>query len=189
MAEHWWLKSEVSWVRLPAAASFYFFYFCLKTSKFLYNTRVVHNSSTQICGMISYKQVLQHVTCVQMINAWMQQKKVQCEPSVIIGHECSQDINWIKDNWISSRSNPTVYSSSLRKYSSWVTSGKRAAKRPLCGLFRGSWHVVHYTVHMTPLCALWKLLKALGRMTSIVTDMLSHHTLVEKSKDKTEHCC
>ena len=30
---------------------------------------------------------------------------------------------------ISSRSNPTVYSSFLRKNSSWVTSGKRAAKR------------------------------------------------------------
>ena len=50
-------------------------------------------------------------------------------------------------------------------------SEKRAAKQPLCSLFRNSWHVLHYTVHMTPLCALWKLLKALGRTTSSVTDV------------------
>ena len=42
----------------------------------------------------------------------------------------------IKENWITSWLNPTVYSSSRRKNSSWVISGKRAAKRPLCSLFR-----------------------------------------------------
>ena len=74
----------------------------------------------------------------------------------------------VKSKIISSRSNPTVYSSSLCKNSSWVTSGKRAAKWPLCALFRASLHVLHYTVHVTPLCELWKLFKALGRTTSIV---------------------
>ena len=36
MAEHWWLKPEVSWVRFLAAAGlFTFLYFCLITSKFI----------------------------------------------------------------------------------------------------------------------------------------------------------
>ena len=36
VAEHWWLKPEVSWVWLPATAShFTFLYFCLITSKFI----------------------------------------------------------------------------------------------------------------------------------------------------------
>ena len=40
VAEHWWLKPEVSWVRLPATASlFNFLYFRLITSKFLYFQR------------------------------------------------------------------------------------------------------------------------------------------------------
>ena len=35
VAEHWWLKPEVPWVRLPATAGlFTFLYFCLITSKF-----------------------------------------------------------------------------------------------------------------------------------------------------------
>ena len=37
VTEHWWLKPEVSCVRLPATASFFIFpYFHLITSKFLY---------------------------------------------------------------------------------------------------------------------------------------------------------
>ena len=40
VAEHWRLKLEVSWVQLPAIASFFnFFYFCLITSKFIYFQR------------------------------------------------------------------------------------------------------------------------------------------------------
>ena len=38
VAEHWWLKPEVSWVRLPVTAGFFtFLYFCLITSKFKYS--------------------------------------------------------------------------------------------------------------------------------------------------------
>ena len=59
-------------------------------------------------------------------------------------------------------------SSILQEKSLWVASGKRAAKRPLCSLFWGSWHMLHYTVHVTLLCALWKSLEVLGRMTSSV---------------------
>ena len=37
VAEHWQLKPEVSWVRLPATAGFFtFLYFRLITSKFIY---------------------------------------------------------------------------------------------------------------------------------------------------------
>ena len=37
VAEHWWLKPEVSWVRLPVAAGFFtFLYFHFITSKFFY---------------------------------------------------------------------------------------------------------------------------------------------------------
>ena len=37
VAEHWRLKPKVSWIRLLAAAGvFFFLYFCLITSKFLY---------------------------------------------------------------------------------------------------------------------------------------------------------
>ena len=50
---------------------------------------------------------------------------------------------------------PTVNFSSLWENSNWVTSGKRAAKWPLCGLWKSSWHVLPHTVHMTLLaCAL-----------------------------------
>ena len=95
----------------------------------------------------------------------------------------------IKDNWIFSRSNPTVYSGSLWKKSLWVNSGERAAKRPLCSLFWGSWHVLHSTVHVTSLCLLWKSVEALGRMILQLQMCVSHHALVEGGKDKTEHCC
>jgi len=64
--------------------------------------------------------------------------------------------------------NPIVYYSSLRKRSLWFFSGERAAKLPLCGLFWGSWHVLHYTVHVTSLCSLWKSVEAVGRS---VTDV------------------
>jgi len=49
------------------------------------------------------------------------------------------------------RSNPKVHSSCYFRNSAWVTSGKRAAKRPLCGLFKSSWHVLPYKVHVTQL--------------------------------------
>ena len=40
VAEHWQLKPEVSWVRLPATAGFFtFLYFRLITSKFIYFQR------------------------------------------------------------------------------------------------------------------------------------------------------
>ena len=40
VAEHWWLKPEVSWVRLPATAGFFtFLYFHLITSKSIYFQR------------------------------------------------------------------------------------------------------------------------------------------------------
>ena len=40
VAEHWRLKPEVSWVRLPATAGFFIFlYFRLITSKFIYFQR------------------------------------------------------------------------------------------------------------------------------------------------------
>ena len=52
-----------------------------------------------------------------------------------------------------------------------LMTGKRAAKQPLCGFFGGSWHVLQYMVHVTPLCVLWKLLKALDRVTFSVTDV------------------
>ena len=43
VAEHWLLKSEVSWVRLLAAASlFIFLYFCLITCRFLQATVLCH---------------------------------------------------------------------------------------------------------------------------------------------------
>ena len=42
-----------------------------------------------------------------------------------------------------------------------------------------------YTVHVTLLCALCKLLEVLGRTTSGV----SHHASLKQGKDKTEHCC
>ena len=90
-----------------------------------------------------------------------------------------------KDNQISSWSNPIVYSSCLWKNSSWVTSGKQAAKQPLCGLFRGSCHMLHYMIRVTPLCVLWKLLKAHGRTTSSVTDVCLTSRFSRKNKDKT----
>ena len=40
VAEHWWLKPEVSWVRLPATAGFFtFLCFRLITSKFTSSVR------------------------------------------------------------------------------------------------------------------------------------------------------
>ena len=56
-----------------------------------------------------------------------------------------------KTNWISSPWNTKVHSSSFLKSSAWVTSGRRAAKRPLCSLFKSSWHVLPYRVHVPPL--------------------------------------
>ena len=48
--------------------------------------------------------------------------------------------------------------------------------QPFCGLYQGSWHVLHYTVHVTPL-----LLEALWKTTSSVCyrwTCVSHHTLL-----------
>ena len=42
--------------------------------------------------------------------------------------------------------------------------------------------MLHYTVHVTPLCAL-------GRTTSSVTDVRLTSRFSQKSKDKTERCC
>ena len=53
---------------------------------------------------------------------------------------------------------------------------KLLSNQPFCGLYQGSWHVLHYTVHMTPL-----LLEALWRTTSSVSYRwmcISHHSLV-----------
>ena len=66
---------------------------------------------------------------------------------------------------------------------------KIAAKQPLRGFFRGSWHVLHYMVHVTPLCVLWKLLKAFARTISSVIDMRLTSRLSRKCKDKTKRCC
>ena len=42
VAEHWQLKPEVSWIRLPATDSlFTFLYFCLITSKFIHSALVL----------------------------------------------------------------------------------------------------------------------------------------------------
>ena len=76
-----------------------------------------------------------------------------------------------KDNWISSLSNPTMYSSSLL---ACVTSGERAAKRPLCGLFKSAdtcfpTHGACDPAYVLQMC-------------------VSHHTSVERCKDITEHC-
>ena len=44
VAEHWRLKPEVSWVRLPLTAGFLtFLYFRLITSKFIYGTFYMHS--------------------------------------------------------------------------------------------------------------------------------------------------
>jgi len=57
----------------------------------------------------------------------------------------------IKDNWISSRLNPKVHSNYFLGNSTWVISGKRATKWPLCGLFKSSWHMLPCKVHVTQL--------------------------------------
>ena len=69
----------------------------------------------------------------------------------------SQSNQTFKNNWISSRLNlrnsiHQVLFAKKTKHMSYFQ--KRAAKWPLCGLFRGSLNVLHYTVHMTPLCVL-----------------------------------
>ena len=75
-----------------------------------------------------------------------------------------------------------VYSSSLCKNSSWVTSGKRAAKQPLCGLFWGSCTWFHHERFEN--C--WK---CLAEWRLVLETCVLHHALVKKSKDKTECCC
>ena len=95
----------------------------------------------------------------------------------------------IKDNWISSRLNPTVYSSSLRKKSSSVTSGKIAAKRPLCGWFWDGWHMLHTRctwLHYVHFENRWKCLAE--RLLVLQTRIL-HHALVEGGKGNPERCC
>ena len=76
----------------------------------------------------------------------------------------------------------TVYSSSLHKNSSWVTSGKRAAKWPLCSLFWASCTSLHYERFEN--C--WK---RLAERHLVLQTCVLHDALVEKSKDKTERCC
>ena len=45
VAEHWRLKPEVSWVRLPATAGFFtFLYFRVITSKFIYKSAVAEHA-------------------------------------------------------------------------------------------------------------------------------------------------
>ena len=69
----------------------------------------------------------------------------------------------------------------------WVTSGKRAAKRPLCSLFKGSWHMLRYMVHITLLQMFWNLLEVLCRTTFSVTYSvrIAHAYLNKVHKDKT----
>ena len=58
VAEHWRLKPEVSWVRLPATAGFFtFLYFRLITSKFIYFQREARCSEHWEVGIIP-KEVL-----------------------------------------------------------------------------------------------------------------------------------
>ena len=64
-----------------------------------------------------------------------------------------------------------------------MSSGKRAAKLPLCGLFKSSWHVLPYKVHVTELSMLWKLLKALCRILLVLYTCVSHQALVERGKE------
>ena len=94
---------------------------------------------------------------------------------------------WI-DGWIYSQSNPTIYSSSFQKKSSWLTSWKRATKWPLCSLFRGSWLVLRYTVHMNALKiagSAWQ-----NNLHLVLQICISHHAIIViRGKDKTEHCC
>ena len=75
-----------------------------------------------------------------------------------------------KTNWISSRSNLTVHFSSLQKYSVWVTYGKQAAEY---GLFKSSWHMLPYMMHMTLDMRALKIARrlVLSRTTSSVTDV------------------
>ena len=47
----------------------------------------------------------------------------------------------------------------------YMKNNPRAAKRALCSLFWGD--SLHYTVHMTQLCAQWKSVESLCKMTSI----------------------
>ena len=47
----------------------------------------------------------------------------------------------------------------------YMKNNPRAAKRALCSLFWGD--ILHYTVHVTQLCAQWKSVESLHKMTLI----------------------
>ena len=56
-----------------------------------------------------------------------------------------------------------VHSGSLLANSSWLLSGKRTAKQPLCDLFKSSWHLVPYMLHVTLLMCALKIAAALDK--------------------------
>ena len=80
-----------------------------------------------------------------------------------------------KNNWI-------VFS----KNSAWGTSKKRAAKWPLCNLFKSSWHMLPYTwckwIHYEHFENCWK---HFAERLLELKKCISHQTLVELVKHKT----
>ena len=85
VAEHWRLKPEVSWVRLPATAGFFtFLYLRLITSKFIYFQREAR-CSEHICWLSVSYYVGVHVI---VRASWYMSKLYQRGYAVTIRYHC-----------------------------------------------------------------------------------------------------